>query len=213
MTQEEFAEYMCVTRQSVSKWETDKAYPDVEKLIKIAELYSVSLDYLVTGQDKVVYIEKSNAENLPVQVNDVDAENMENSDKINTSNKSMIPLKICLGILGLFVVLSISAIIMFLIQNPWFHSDISEQSVKVDKVYGQLSVVEVSYEDEDDNILKEKIFLDTTNIRQGDYVDAYINTNGDLFFDYGAGIIVAVVVFLILNLIAIMLIVKELVNS
>ena len=37
--QEELAELLGVSRQSVSKWESDAAYPETEKLIKIGKIY------------------------------------------------------------------------------------------------------------------------------------------------------------------------------
>lgn len=46
-TQEQLAELLGVSRQSVSKWESDLAYPETEKLIKLSELYECSLDYLI----------------------------------------------------------------------------------------------------------------------------------------------------------------------
>ena len=46
-TQEELAEKLGVSRQSISKWESDTAYPETEKLIKIGELYNCSMDYLL----------------------------------------------------------------------------------------------------------------------------------------------------------------------
>ncbi len=46
-TQEELAEKLGVSRQSISKWESDMAYPETEKLIKIGELYNCSMDYLL----------------------------------------------------------------------------------------------------------------------------------------------------------------------
>lgn len=46
-TQEQFAELLGVSRQSVSKWESDIAYPETEKLIRIGELFDCSLDYLL----------------------------------------------------------------------------------------------------------------------------------------------------------------------
>ncbi len=49
-TQEELAEKMDVTRQSVSKWEGGTSIPDLEKIIKLSELFEVSTDYLVKGQ-------------------------------------------------------------------------------------------------------------------------------------------------------------------
>lgn len=45
-TQEQLAEQLCVSRQAVSLWESDSGYPEVEKLLNIAELLSVSLDWL-----------------------------------------------------------------------------------------------------------------------------------------------------------------------
>ncbi len=46
-TQEQLADVLNVSRQSVSKWESDLAYPETEKLIKISELFNSSLDYLM----------------------------------------------------------------------------------------------------------------------------------------------------------------------
>ena len=51
MSQGELAEALSVSRQSVSKWETDGATPDLEKLIKLSELFGISLDTLVKGRE------------------------------------------------------------------------------------------------------------------------------------------------------------------
>ncbi|NCD09835.1 MAG: XRE family transcriptional regulator [Negativicutes bacterium] len=47
MTQSELAEAVNVSRQAVSKWEMGTAVPDVENLILLGKLFSVSIDYLV----------------------------------------------------------------------------------------------------------------------------------------------------------------------
>ena len=47
MTQETLAERMNVSRQSVSKWESDESWPDMEKLIALCDLFSCKLDELV----------------------------------------------------------------------------------------------------------------------------------------------------------------------
>lgn len=47
MTQSELADKMCVTRQTVSRWEAGTALPDVEKVAHIAKLLGVSCDYLL----------------------------------------------------------------------------------------------------------------------------------------------------------------------
>jgi len=50
LTQEQFAEIMQVSRQSVSKWELNTVYPDTEKLIRISKLFNCSLDYLLKDE-------------------------------------------------------------------------------------------------------------------------------------------------------------------
>ena len=43
-TQEQLAEVLGVSRQSVSKWESDIAYPETDKLIKISKIFECSVD-------------------------------------------------------------------------------------------------------------------------------------------------------------------------
>lgn len=52
-TQEQFADILGVSRQSVSKWESDLAYPETDKLVKICELFDCSSDYLLLDIDEV----------------------------------------------------------------------------------------------------------------------------------------------------------------
>ena len=49
ITQEDLAEKLMVSRQSISNWENGKFYPDINTLIKISEIFEVSLDNLVKG--------------------------------------------------------------------------------------------------------------------------------------------------------------------
>lgn len=49
MTQEQLAMLLGVSRQSVTKWEAEKSYPEMDKLIKICQIFECSLDDLVTG--------------------------------------------------------------------------------------------------------------------------------------------------------------------
>lgn len=49
LSQGDLAEALSVSRQSVSKWETGASVPDLDKLIKLAQLFEISLDELVTG--------------------------------------------------------------------------------------------------------------------------------------------------------------------
>lgn len=49
LSQEELAEKIFVTRQSVSNWETGKTYPDINSLVLLSSLFDVSLDILIKG--------------------------------------------------------------------------------------------------------------------------------------------------------------------
>lgn len=49
LTQEQLAEQLEVTRQSVSRWESDTAYPETDKLVRLARIFGVSCDYLLQG--------------------------------------------------------------------------------------------------------------------------------------------------------------------
>ena len=46
-TQEQLADILGVSRQSISKWESDIAYPETEKLIELGKLFDCSMDYLM----------------------------------------------------------------------------------------------------------------------------------------------------------------------
>lgn len=50
LTQEQLAEKLDVSRQSVSKWEMEQAVPDIDKIIALSELFEVSTDYLLKDQ-------------------------------------------------------------------------------------------------------------------------------------------------------------------
>ena len=49
-SQEELADQMNVTRQSVSKWEGAQSVPDLEKMIRLSKLFGVSTDYLLKDE-------------------------------------------------------------------------------------------------------------------------------------------------------------------
>ena len=49
ITQEQAAEQLLVSRQTVSSWETGKSLPDIVSVIKMSELYHLSLDELLKG--------------------------------------------------------------------------------------------------------------------------------------------------------------------
>ena len=54
LSQDELAEKLFVTRQSISNWENDKTYPDIKSLVLMSEVFSVSLDELVKGDMEIM---------------------------------------------------------------------------------------------------------------------------------------------------------------
>lgn len=49
VSQEELAELLDVSRQSISKWENDRAYPEMTRLLFMSDYFGVTLDYLMRG--------------------------------------------------------------------------------------------------------------------------------------------------------------------
>ena len=57
LSQETFGERLGVSRQSVSKWETDQSVPELDKIVAISEIFGVSTDYLLKETEEA-YREK-----------------------------------------------------------------------------------------------------------------------------------------------------------
>ncbi|VHC74894.1 helix-turn-helix domain-containing protein [Streptococcus pyogenes] len=104
LSQEELAEKVYVSRQSISNWENDKTYPDIHSLLLLSQIFQVSLNQLIKGD-----IEK-----MKYTITQVDKKNFKRDTKV------MVTLMILLMIssyplvyflewlgLGIFVLLSI----------------------------------------------------------------------------------------------------------
>lgn len=63
ITQEQAAQALGISRQTISNWENERSYPDIVSVLKMSDLYSVSLDYLLKGEgpmkDYLDYVEES----------------------------------------------------------------------------------------------------------------------------------------------------------
>lgn len=59
-TQERVAEEIEVSRQTISNWENEKSFPDIVSVIKLSNLYNISLDKLLKGDEKMIeHLEES----------------------------------------------------------------------------------------------------------------------------------------------------------
>ena len=60
LTQEYVAEAVQVSRQTISNWENERSYPDIVSVIKLSDLYNISLDELLKGDEKMIgHLEES----------------------------------------------------------------------------------------------------------------------------------------------------------
>lgn len=52
-TQDYLAETLNVSRQTISKWEVGSTYPDIDRLLQISNLFGITLDSLIKGDDSL----------------------------------------------------------------------------------------------------------------------------------------------------------------
>ena len=109
-SQEELANRLNVSRQTISKWEVGESTPDMEKLVAISDLFEVSLDELVKGEEPKLaepseQIVKSELYNdIKEQVLTVD-----NKKKVKKG------IKIAGIILGIFVLIDVISFVIYVI--------------------------------------------------------------------------------------------------
>ena len=83
MTQEAVAEKVGVSRQTMSNWENGKSYPDIASVITLSDIYGLTLDSLLKGDEKMI-------------------KHLKDSTNVVSSNKS----------LGLSIALSLTALVV-----------------------------------------------------------------------------------------------------
>ena len=54
MTQEDLCQKLNTTRQTVSKWEKNMIEPDINTLLKLADIFGISLNELITGEKEFI---------------------------------------------------------------------------------------------------------------------------------------------------------------
>lgn len=63
-TQDYVAAKLGITRQTMSNWENGRSYPDIERIIRLSELYNLSLDELLKGDREMVkYLQENTVVN------------------------------------------------------------------------------------------------------------------------------------------------------
>lgn len=197
LNQEEFADKLGVSRQAVSKWERDKAYPDLDRLVCICEILDVQVGELIYGNSEV----SSETEETRVSYQ---ANNVVHLRNLRGKNGLAI-LKALFCVLAVICVFSAVAVTVVFARNEWTsHSDKNE-NVRVEKVYQQYTKADLAYYDDDGRKIMDTVWLDVPGIRDGDYIQLYTGADNDsLFLNYktssiiGASMIMLVFVILLI---------------
>lgn len=101
ITQDELARYMCVSRVSVSKWETGQSYPDIQFLPELASYFNISMDELMGYEPQMTVedIRKLNLELMEEFATKPFEEVKNNCDEIIKKYYSCWPLLFQIGLL------------------------------------------------------------------------------------------------------------------
>lgn len=112
LSQEQVAEVLGVTRQTVSKWETDQTTPDFDKIIPISKLYNVSVNELFGEESKEEQINE-NIDNQNSQTNDDNNNNMSEQEMFELNRKYKKRFAILLSVAICLYILSVIPFIVF----------------------------------------------------------------------------------------------------
>lgn len=110
-SQEELANRLNVSRQTISKWEVGESTPDMEKLVAISDLFEVSLDELVLDKTPEEPVKAESSEQIVRSefYSDI-KENVLTDDNKKKAKKG---LKIAAIALGVFVLIDIISFIVY----------------------------------------------------------------------------------------------------
>lgn len=158
MSQEELAEKVEVSKQSVSKWELDKTLPNIEKILKLCDIFGISADYLLRGEE--------------AESQNVDTEN-ENciEKKIPRVKKKHIIMLVVSSIITICLMLAVCNIVIF---NNMSISGNSKQDVAmVERIYTQYTKADIKYVNSENNFVTDTVYLDLNGVDEGDWIFCY----------------------------------------
>ena len=108
LSQEELAEKIYVTRQTISNWENSKSYPDIHSLLMLSSLFNISLDQLIKGDINI----------MKKEINQADLKKFNHYGAVYTILLvlfivSVVPLAVFLGVYGLIISAVLFVIAMY----------------------------------------------------------------------------------------------------
>lgn len=196
LNQEEFAEKMGVSRQAVSKWERDKAYPDLDRLVCICEILDVQVGELIYGKGEEPEAPEEVSRDGTSANNAVHLKNLRGKGRLAR-------LKILFCVMAVICVFCVIVVAVLFVRNEWTNHSDKNGNVRVEKVYQQYTKADLAYFDDNGRKIMDTVWLDVPGVRDGDYIQLYTGADGDgLFLNYKTSTIIAaafvVLVFIIL---------------
>lgn len=174
MNQEEFGAKIGVSRQAVSKWELDKAYPDLDKLVDICAVFDITLDELVYGRTMTVIQEPKESPVMEV--------NMTSVGKMR-GRGSHIRLGVLAAVLGILFLFCGTVFAVMILRYAWSREHV--ENAKVERVYQQYTKADISFFDDERRKVLKTIWLDVEGIRDGDYIECYTDgQQSGIYYNY-----------------------------
>lgn len=194
LSQEEFAAKVGVTRQAVSKWELDKAYPDLDKLVDICEIFQISVAEFIYGKADTTSEEADQTQESSRLAREV------------RGKGAFVKLYIMMVLLGGIFLFCGVVFVTTLFHFSWGKDADLMERAKVERVYQQYTKADLCiYDDKGRKILKT-VWLDADGIRDGDYIECYTNEKQeDIYVDYHIRTIVVLFTFIGLFLLLLLL--------
>lgn len=109
-SQEELANRLNVSRQTISKWEVGESTPDMEKLVAISDLFEVSIDELVKGEEP-----KLAEPSEQIVKSELYSDIKEQVLTVDNKKKAKKGIKIAGIILGIFVLIDVISFVIYVI--------------------------------------------------------------------------------------------------
>lgn len=198
LNQEEFADKLGVSRQAVSKWERDKAYPDLDRLVCICDILDVQVGELIYGRSEL----SGETEETQACASAHNVVHMRNfRGKGGPSG-----LKALFGVLAVICMFSAVVVAVLLMRNEWTDHTDKNENVRVERVYQQYTKADLAYLDDNGRKIMNTVWLDVPGIRDGDYIQSYTGAENDsLFLKYRASSIIAASVIMLVFIILLVL--------
>ncbi len=153
-SQEELADKLEVSRQTVSKWEVGKAVPELEKLIKLSELFNITVDEFVKENIDIVSKEEFNIANNSAKS---DEENLKQEEN-NVIEKNKKRKKILKIVIILLLILILCILGMLYLQKRKLQireiAKVYREEFRDDNDNKTIFANEVVYKNENNNITK-----------------------------------------------------------